>query len=544
MTKQPAKSKKRFLICSLFVLLILSLFLFLNSPLFRVELSVSESQLEIGTNADAQPSTYLNGPKWSTALSYIDTSSVNHTKVGRYPIYIYHGFQKFTSYVNVMDSTPPVVTSNVKNKTMVSGDKVSVHNLGLDIKDHSNIERILFTKITSNHFYTDLPEKQTQGIREAYAKGIPIEAEEFQFAYGGVYTLTISVTDSFYNTSETELTITVEAPPVIEVNNDFYVADTEEIDLKKYVKVWDFLSNDINTDNIKIDTSQLKLSSNGTYPVTITATDPYGLTTSKTINVHVSTQDALQELINTHMVDLSTNIIIGAKNAYDSGYYTSSNLASIQKAMLPTIVNIKNNTNDSYGSGFIIEINDSFVTIATNEHVIKNDLEVDITFFDAVKCCGAVVAANAEKDIAFVRIPIKEMDTNSISALSDKYVQKLRTVHINKAYWDTLSNDCGIVIGYNCIDANGQIWKTSTGHLTEKEALRNLDSFQDVPCTIISSTYIPGTSGSALFDCYGHLVGMMRGTTTYKGHTENVAVPLNEILKYFEYVFKYKIHYQ
>ena len=52
------------------------------------------------------------------------------------------------------------------------------------------------------------------------------------------------------------------------------------------------------------------------------------------------------------------------------------------------------------------------------------------------------------------------------------------------------------------------------------------------------------TSGSAIFDGYGHLIGMIRGYTHYATHTETVAVPLKEILNYFESVFKYKIHYQ
>ena len=493
MTTQPTKAKKHLVICSIFALLLL--FILLNTPLFKVELFTYESTLEIGTKASTNPDAYLSGPSLSVALSYVDTSSVKHTKAGRYPIYIYHGFNKYTSYVNVVDTTPPVVKSNIKNKTIASGDTISVHKLSLDIQDYSQIERILFTKITSNSFHADLPKDQMQVMQEAYAKGIPIDAEEFQFSDGGIYTLTISVMDAFYNTSETELTITVETPPVIEANQNFYIANTKEIDFRKYINVWDFLSDDIDVNNVKIDTSQLNFSSTGTYPVTLSVTDDYGLTASKTLNVHVSSQDALQELINTHIADLSKDTIIGAKNAYDSGYYPNSDISFIQNIISPTIVQIKNDTTNASGSGFIIEINDSFVTIATSDRVITKDLEVDITFFDSTECCGTVVATNKEKNIAFVRIPIKEMETNSKSALCSKYIQKLRTVHINKAYIDQLIKN----------------------HELE---------------TILSFEAAPNTSGSAIFDNHGHLIGM----------TQDIS--LNEILKYFESVFKYKIHYQ
>jgi hypothetical protein len=379
-------------------------------------------------------------------------------------------------------------------------------------------------------------------MREAYRKGIVMETEDFQFAYGGIYTLTITVSDAFYNTSEMELILTVEEPPVIEVPSDFYVADTKEIDFSEYIEVWDFITEDIDKEDVTIDTSKLKLTKEGTYPVTISATDDYGLVATKTINVHVSSQKALQELINTHTINSATSTIIGAKNPYDSGYYDAKDVSFILGIMLPTIVYIENDTLDTSGSGFIIEITDEFVTIATNEHVITDDLAVDITFFDATQCRGAVVAANAKRDIAFIRIPID--GKSSTTSLPSEYVKKLKTVHINKGYWDKLADDCKITIGYNCINYEGKIWKTNSGFMVEKEAIRDWNEYKNINETIISMPPVAGSSGSAIFDRYGRLVGMIRGYTEYDGYTETVAVPLSELLIYFESVFKYKIHYQ
>lgn len=542
MRKQKA-TKKRLLLCAgILSLLLLGLVLFVKSPVFKVTLAIQEIHLEIGNKAETDPFLYLQGNDWCIPFSHVDTSSVKNTKVGRYPIYIYHGFQKLTCYVNVIDTTPPVVQCDIKNKTIVPGDTISVKNLGLKIEDYSDIESALFTKISSTKFYTGLPDEQTEGMRDAYRKGIAMEAEEFQFAYGGIYTLTITVSDAFYNTSEMELVLTVEQPPVIEVANDFYVADTKEINFLDYIEVWDFVTEDMKTEDVTVDTSQLKLSTEGTYPVSFSATDDYGLTATKTINVHVSSQKALQELINTHAIDSATSVIIGAKNAYDSGYYPAENISFIQGIMLPSIVYIENDALDTSGSGFIIEITDEFVTIATNEHVITDDLAVDITFYDATHCRGAVVAADARRDIAFIRIPID--GKSSTTSLPFDYVQKLRTVHINKGYWDSLADDCKITIGYNCINEEGKIWTTQSGYIVEKEAVRDWNQYKDINETIISMDPVAGSSGSAIFDGYGRLVGMIRGYTDYVGYTETVAVPLSELLLYFEGVFKYKIHYQ
>ena len=90
-----------------------------------------------------------------------------------------------------------------------------------------------------------------------------------------------------------------------------------------------------------------------------------------------------------------------------------------------------------------------------------------------------------------------------------------------------------------CILINNNI-----GYIIEKEAIRDWNEFKDVNETIVSFPAVPGTSGSAIFDGHGQLIGMMRGYTEYPGYTETVAVPLNELLQYFETVFKYKIHYQ
>lgn len=542
MTKLNHKSNILLIVLGTITLLCLMLVLFMKSPFFEVEFTTQEAHLEIGNKPETTPAFYLEGNDLCVSLSHVDTSSVKHTKVGRYPIYIYHGFQKYTSYVNVTDTQAPVVSCDVKTKTIEPGDIISVNSLGLKIKDYSDIESVKFTKISSTKFYTGLPEEQTVDMREAYRKGIPMEAEEFQFAYGGIYNLTISVSDTFHNTSEINLTLKVETPPVLEVPEDFYVGETKDIDFTKYINAWDLLTENLDVEDVKVDTSKLNLSKTGTYPITFSATDDYGLTATKTANIHVSSQEALQDLLNTHVVDLTTDVIIGAKNPYDSGYYNTENMEFIQNIMLPCIVNIENDALDTFGSGFIIEINDAFVTIATNEHVIKSDLTVDVTFFDAATCNGAVVAADAKRDIAFIRIPIDEK--GSSTSLSTEYLKKLRTAHINKKYWDELANDCKIAIGYNCINNEGKIWTTNSGYMLEKEATRDWNQYKDVNETIISMAPVSGTSGSALFDGYGRLVGMIRGYTEYDGYSETVAVPLSELLSYFEIVFKYKIHYQ
>lgn len=542
MTKQKTvKSKFLILFCTL-VMLCLGFVLFLKSPLFRVTLETKETHLEIGETLSTAPEDYLSGSEWCVALSFVDTSSVKKTKVGRYPIYIYHGFYKYICYVNVTDTLAPVVTCDVKNKTIVPGETLSVHKLGLHIEDHSDIDSIAFTKISSTHFYTGLPEEQMEEMKDAYRKGLDMYAEEFQFSYGGIYTLTIKVTDAFHNSSEITLNLTVEQPPVIKAPNHIYVASNQKVDYLNYVDAWDFIDEDFNKDDLVIDTSEVNMGKSGEYKVYFTATDSYGLSVTAYSIVHVSSQEVLQDFVNTQTISISKDVIIGALNPYDIGYYKDKSLTEIQELMLPTVVHIENDKLDTYGSGFIIEITDEFVTIATNEHVINSDLIVDVSFFDATTCTGSVVASNAREDIAFIRIPISE--EAGISALDDDYIKNLRTVHINKTYWDSLANDSNLGFCYICINSEGHSWMLVEGTILEKSVTRDWNEYQNVYETIISTDPVPGSSGSALYDTQGNLVGMIRGYTDYESYSETVAVPLDRILKYFETVFKYKIQYQ
>lgn len=536
------KNKKLLLVVGIIGLFLLGCIAFMKSSFFEVRLAQTEMHLELGTTPESNPAYYLKGEDWCVALSWVDTSEVKKKQTGRYPIFIYHGFETYTCYVNVTDTTAPEVSCDIKNKTVTPGEIVSVHNLGLHIKDYSEIDSVAFTRIASNRFYTGLPEEDTVEMRKAYEKGLEMYAEEFQFAFGGIYTLNITVKDIFHNSSDITLTLKVEEPPVIETPGNYYIAIAEKIVFENYITVWDFIDEDLDIEDVKIDTSQLQTGKTGTYPVIFSATDSYGLKNTTEVNVHVNTKEELQELINTHQIHANEDVIIGAYNLYDSGYYETEDLTYIQSQILPAVVNVENDVLETVSSGFIIALDDAFVTIATNEHSITDDMMTDITFYDGSKYIGTVVAADKIRDIAFIRIPIdgKSQETS----ISSDYAATLRTVHINEAYWKSLSNDSDIGIGYICIDTDGDVWQTKVGTMLEKVAVRTWNEYENINEMIISPEPVAGSSGSAIFDGYGHLIGMIRGYTDYYTYIETVAVPLNEILEYYEWIFKEKVQYQ
>lgn len=335
---------------------------------------------------------------------------------------------------NKPDMTAPIISCDINTKTIKAGDIISVSKLGIRVTDNSKIESLLFTKICSDNFYmpsTSNNDKQLEDMKKAYAAGITISGEEFQFSYGGIYELTVTATDIYANSSDFTFTLKVETPPIIETPKDYYVVTGTEISYEDYVKVWDIVDGEYDFSNVTLDTSNLHIGKEGTYTISFEAKDKYGLSSTQKANVHIMSKTALQELIDTHKINASEHAIVGAYNKYDIGRYEDANL--LETAIAPALVKITNEDNGKTGDGFIIKIDNDFVTIATNESVVRGHLTALVSFFDDSKYNASVVFTNEEYNLAFIRIPVDGV--NEASSISSDRLSTLRTVHLDEAQW-------------------------------------------------------------------------------------------------------------
>lgn len=438
-----------------------------------------------------------------------------------------------------VDTTPPSISCDIKTKTIRAGETLSIAKLGVRATDSSEIESVAFTKISSDYFYTGLPEEKTQEMRAAYKKGIEFFSEELQFSYGGTYSLTIEACDTFQNRSEITLTIKVEEPPIIETPSGFYIAEGSKIDFLEHIKAWDFMDENFSIEDVEVDSSSVNLGSIGTYPISFTGTDNYGLTTSTSSTVHILSQDDLQELINTHQINLADSIIIGAYNKYDLGYFENESLYSVSTYIQSAVLHVENSRNNTFGSGFIVHIDDDLVTIATCYELTEQCITPKITFSDGTTCLGSVVAQNKESDVAFIQIPIDGTSENT--SLSLDYVKNLRTIHIDESYWSTIPNNSALPLGYVCINNEDFTWNYSAGTLVNKDIKKDFGEYKDIHQMLVSMEPQSGSSGSAIFDETGRLLGMVRGHSNDEDDsTVKFGVPLSEILRLYELTFKEK----
>jgi len=342
--------------------------------------------------------------------------------------------EKETIVENKPDMTAPIISCDISSKTIKAGDTISVSKLGVRVTDNSKIDSLLFTKIRSDNFYMPAANSnndQLEAMKKAYVEGIRISGEEFQFSYGGIYELTVTATDIYANSSDFTFTLKVETPPIIETPKDYYVVTRTEIPYEDYVKVWDIVDGDYDFSNVTLDTSNLHIGKEGSYTISFEAKDKYGLTATQTANVHVMSKDALQELIDTQKINASNHAIVGAYNKYDIGRYNDA--ALLESAIVPALVQIKSEKNNVASDGFIIKIDNAFITIATNESSVSNSLIAEVTFADTTTRNASVVFTNTEYDLAFLRIPVDGTDEDS--SISSDALSLLRTVHLDEAQW-------------------------------------------------------------------------------------------------------------
>jgi S1-C subfamily serine protease len=139
----------------------------------------------------------------------------------------------------------------------------------------------------------------------------------------------------------------------------------------------------------------------------------------------------------------------------------------------------------SAGSGVVVEPNG---LILTNSHVVSHASSVRVTFMDGLTVPARVVGIDEETDVAILRL-----DQSGLPHLHWTRPEELRP----GLYVMSLGRPGGgqIAVTTGIVSAIGRTLRTAAGTL-----------LQNVIQT--SAALSPGTSGGALVDAHGHLVGL------------------------------------
>ncbi len=175
--------------------------------------------------------------------------------------------------------------------------------------------------------------------------------------------------------------------------------------------------------------------------------------------------------------------------------------AEVYDAAYRSVVVIR--TSIGQGSGFLFNNQN---TIVTNYHVVTNETDIEIEFFDRTRTKATVIGSDAYSDIAVLAVSSVPAEVEPLS----------------------LSNQ-SVGIGQQVVAIGNPLGLTeslSVGYISQVNRLLGLEPII-VPILQLDLTIAPGSSGGPLLDLYGNVVGITNAGTDVGF---NFAVPVN-ILK-------------
>ncbi len=175
--------------------------------------------------------------------------------------------------------------------------------------------------------------------------------------------------------------------------------------------------------------------------------------------------------------------------------------AEVYDAAYRSVVVIR--TSIGQGSGFLFNNQN---TIVTNYHVVTNETDIEIEFFDRTRTQATVIGSDAYSDIAVLAVSSAPAEVEPLS----------------------LSNQ-SVGIGQQVVAIGNPLGLTeslSVGYISQVNRLLGLEPII-VPILQLDLTIAPGSSGGPLLDLYGNVVGITNAGTDVGF---NFAVPVN-ILK-------------
>ncbi len=212
-------------------------------------------------------------------------------------------------------------------------------------------------------------------------------------------------------------------------------------------------------------------------------------------DINIEAFESIIEILKTNITQLSEKLNSSQTQSPKDVY----------EAVHKSVVVIR--TDLSQGSGFIIEQSHTKY-ILTNWHVVKGASEIDVEFYDRTRSNAIVIGLDAYSDVAVI-MPVR-------TPLESQPLQ--------------LGNSSNLYIGQQVLAIGNPLGlegSLSTGIISNLNAeIDMIDVPIIVPVIQIDLTIAPGSSGGALFDLDGNVVGITNAGTDYGF---NFAVPSNMV---------------
>ena len=150
------------------------------------------------------------------------------------------------------------------------------------------------------------------------------------------------------------------------------------------------------------------------------------------------------------------------------------------------------------GSGILLQEDENAIYIATNNHVVENSTDVQITFSDETKASAKVVGTDASSDLAVVKVEKSELSETTLSGIKVAEIADSTKIKVGEqaiAIGNALGYGTSVTVGY--VSAKDREISTSTEESGSTMKLIQTDAAIN-----------PGNSGGALVNSKGQVIGI------------------------------------
>ena len=195
---------------------------------------------------------------------------------------------------------------------------------------------------------------------------------------------------------------------------------------------------------------------------------------------------------------------------------TVMDVSDIVENAMPYVVSITNTTeviyqsmwgqsyseeNTSAGSGFIVDQDDTYIYIATNNHVVEGATELTVQFADEAVVQAEIKGTVASKDLAVIKVALKDISSETISAIRVAALGESNELEVGEA-----AIAIGNALGYGQSVTTGVI-----SALGRSVTVSDSTTGSTIVCSNLIQTDAainPGNSGGALLNSSGEVIGI------------------------------------
>ncbi len=147
------------------------------------------------------------------------------------------------------------------------------------------------------------------------------------------------------------------------------------------------------------------------------------------------------------------------------------------------------------GSGIIVGKNDDELLIVTNNHVVEGAEELKVTFIDQVAVDAAIKGTDADRDLAVIAVPLKNIAADTLSKIAIA----------------TLGNSDNLKVGQGVVaigNALGYGQSVTVGYISALDRTVQTEDGDNQDLLQTDAAINPGNSGGALLNMQGQVIGI------------------------------------